>query len=144
MDNKEMKFEAAVDSYQDRDPIEVCKEMGLKYVVSTEFHLQLDIDSRYDYWKKNLEQVERDLPELVIDYLETKSKRGFQHVYIRVSKSLTYGERIALQLILGSDPVRERLALRRVLLDLFEHPIVLFETPNEFPKVKEYLGLTYD
>lgn len=49
----------------------------------------------------------------VVERQEWKSKGGNDHVRLRVNRSLTIEQRIALQACLGSDPKREVLSMAR-------------------------------
>lgn len=65
----------------------------------------------------------------------TESKSGNVHVYLRINKPLPVTARIAIQVALGSDPVKEALSLVRCLLGNGEAAIALFETPSEAVKL---------
>jgi hypothetical protein len=73
--------------------------------------------------------------------LMTTSKSGanHHHVYFRTVKPMGEAERIALQALLGSDPLREALGI--VHLQRGAIASVLFETPEEAKKVSDWRRL---
>jgi hypothetical protein len=75
----------------------------------------------------------------IISSLQTTSKSGNQHLYYRLNRTVTVPERIALQSLLGSDPIRETLSLVRWFTGS-EHEAItaLFETEKEAKKVKKW------
>lgn len=100
--------------------------------------LQLDIDSVEDYQRyKTLIPVLDKLVDIA-EILQIPSPGGKgHHIYIRlVNANLTIAERIAIQSILGSDPMRE-------LLSMFKNqnergiPILLFEKDTMVKKYAE-------
>ncbi len=122
------------------------KADGLEIVLPTSVQIQLDIDSpwtlesprtamgesRGDVHRLrkiigcNIKLLDRISLEIGIDYWSAwRSRNGNTHVMITLWCGLDVTERIALQALLGSDPMRELLNLRRVLCRA-EDPIALF------------------
>lgn len=94
--------------------------------------LQLDLDSEaaYEVYLKQVVRL-RELELLPVDVTldefasVRRSRSGNRHVIIKLFRPLPAEERIMLQALLGSDPVREALSLARVRAgNLF--PILLF------------------
>lgn len=75
--------------------------------------LQLDIDSdeQYEQYVYMLPVVKQVLgkPEAVYGVDEFKSNKGW-HIYVSIAEPLSFHQRVALQLMLGSDPMREAMA----------------------------------
>lgn len=118
--------------------LEDCKEttaenLNMKIVYPNANQLQLDIDSKEGYIQFNhILQSIKDSLDMEISFTQTVSKTGLPHKHVTVN--LPYNlhsdfERIALQLILGSDLKREILNLLRII-DGQEAPICFFE-PKE-------------
>lgn len=109
----------------------VARSKGLSIAVADDHTLQLDHDTAAQraQFEWMLPYVRRFLDVDITS--ETQSRSGedehHKHVYLRVAQALTPAERIALQTILGSDPMREWLNLVRVWGRVPE-PIQLFET----------------
>jgi len=103
---------------------------GLVVVPSTADTLQLDFDSEAAYE----EFLESRLPKLLNLYdvkrvYWTESASGNKHVYVVLPFESTPIERIALQAVLGSDPIRELLSIRRED-EGADNPSLFFEKPN--------------
>jgi hypothetical protein len=124
---------------------------GLQIVVPTSNQLQLDIDRPWpahralpesddgnivsaiihDHKMKPRQVLNRLLEEFeVIKWQAWKSSGGNCHVILTLGRELDIDKRITMQAILGSDPMREFLNLRRVLCGA-EDPIVLFKPPTD-------------
>jgi hypothetical protein len=98
------------------------------YPEPNQLQIDLDTDEQYQYYKKRLEDVERIL-EWDMSVKETPSKSGLPHRHITITvkdKVFTEWERIACQVMLGSDPVREGLNTLRMCYGV-ENPTRLFE-----------------
>lgn len=125
-------------------------ERGLQVVPSDDWHLQLDIDRPYkllDIKDDKLAEVERlfygESGMFSGESLITTSQHGNHHRYLRLSKPLPLPVRIALQALMGSDPVREMLSLLRAYgctEDLRTPQLVLFETDEEVGKAREFVA----
>lgn len=113
--------------------------MGLECFFPSAYEVFLDLDVGKDSSKPVLNtQVLRILGETVgvIDHLTTVSKSGkAKHMYVRVCEPLSEPERIAWQVCLGSDPVKEALSLKR-WREASEADTALFETPEQAQRVK--------
>lgn len=109
--------------------------------------LQLDLD------ENAIKQAEVDLiqrleefgllePPCDNKFLITVSPGGNRHLYIWLDRGLSLAQRIALQLLGGSDPVRELLSLMRELTPGRESTpeLCLFETPKEARRYKAWLN----
>jgi hypothetical protein len=88
----------------------------------------LDIDALHQ-----LEQFETRLKKFSKDYkventeiVESFSGPPHCHIYIRLEKPLPVMTRIFLQMWLGSDPIKEYLSVRRVMIG-DNHPILMLE-----------------
>jgi hypothetical protein len=105
-------------------------KVNCKVVYPAPNQLQLDLDSdlAYEYMQRRLEDVENRLQwEYEIDVRPSRSGLPHRHVYITVEdKTFDEWERIAMQVMLGSDPVREGLNALRLAAGQ-ERPTRLFE-----------------
>lgn len=106
--------------------IELAKEDGFEVVQSNDRTLLLDLDSA---WAR--EQFDRVLPivneHIGVDHVEEwSSKSGNTHVKVVLIQSLPIDMRVLLQAALGSDGVREALALVQHRNGC-EEPSVLFK-----------------
>jgi hypothetical protein len=127
--------------------------LGLKIVTATSYHLQLDLDSpeAFDRFEENFALLDEHFKRIgwEMQRLLTVSKSGNTHVYIRIvsegipgaaAQSFDIQQRIALQAALGSDGKRELLNLVRYYDDVDTRDnVVLFETPEEYIKVMDFL-----
>lgn len=100
---------------------------GMEVIDGTDHTLLLDLDN-----EAAIAQYHRMLPymkqfgaALHPDEWASKSGKG-RHVRIWLDKPATIHERIALQLLLGSDPFREMLSIRNVR-EGQANPIMLFK-----------------
>lgn len=101
---------------------------GDEVLVATDPHeLYIDIDGpdARKQFDRMLPIVEREYGCCVAQRWQSKTP-GHEHIIVRVTdREFTIAERIALQTILGSDPLRDLLTLKR-LHDGVEQPIRLF------------------
>jgi hypothetical protein len=83
--------------------------------------LFIDIDSKEEYaeYRIRKERLARMLPSLMVwsRYIEAPSRSGGDKLHCRItlSRNVTVTERLCLQAVLGSDPVREMLNIARLL-----------------------------
>lgn len=122
---------------------------GLKVFVADNHHLQLDLDKpktpkEVVHQEGEIWQILAEMWELT-EIHDTESQHGGVHRYIKLPDGLSEPVRIALQVILGSDPKRELLSLlRHVRAELGMSPgrphVVLFETAAEAQGVEQFLG----
>jgi hypothetical protein len=113
-----------------RDPYVVAEKEGLEVVLPDEYTLQLDIDTEaaYTTFIMNLRRMEKDT-DFYFKPFEmhwSKSGRPKCHVTLKSRTPMTIWQRIALQMVFGSDMERERLNIERVLLN-DPYPIAFFE-----------------
>lgn len=122
------------------------RESGYEVVIPTADQLQLDIDKTWPFPEpaingkrglhaihhgnaRSIEVLRRFQDEFTIARTEAwKSAGGNCHVVLTLAHNLELAQRIALQAILGSDPMRELLNLRRVLCSA-DDPVALFRPP---------------
>lgn len=69
--------------------------------------------------------------------LKTVSKGGNTHLYIKLDRGISQLERICIQLLLGSDPLRESYSLAKYWIGS-DAVTVLFERPSQAKKVEEW------
>lgn len=110
---------------------------------STVLQLDLDTDEAYATYQKNWPLVARFWDLTRIDALETRSKSGRKHVYVKTTSALKNATRIQLQAFLGSDATRELLSLSRLERAIWPAS-VLFETQEEAVRVKQFLDPVYE
>jgi len=100
--------------------------------------LQIDLDSEdaFQAHERLIKEFYQRLPpgeyQMSIPPVVTPSKSGYPHRHITLSfegRTFTEWERIGMQMMLGSDPVRERLNALRLACGV-EKPCRLFE-PKE-------------
>ncbi len=111
---------------------------GLDVVVPDDRTLTLDIDKPKDEFYDLLEpgyvdfiaQFKRLAKFSPVSIRTTTSKSGGTHVYIGMERPMSVPERIAFQVLLGSDIRRERCAMIRWLSEDPE-PLILFEKRGE-------------
>ncbi len=109
---------------------EIAAKQGMVAVIPLPNELQLDIDSPGATLQDLNQEVVAALADngiIFIGHLITKSKSGNTHIHLGLNKELDQGLRIALQAALGSDPVREALAVCRKR-EGSDTPCVLFES----------------
>lgn len=123
-----------VDDYDNMSFESVCaaaKKQGqvVKLPGSTELFLDIDSAEQFKRFTTVLNTVEFN-EDAVPTWTLSPSKKGYPHVHIIVDmkRGLEPLERIALQAILGSDPVRETISLAR-LRSGNPSPTVFFENP---------------
>lgn len=114
------------ESTQDR--IDDAIARGLHVVYSNEYVLQLDIDTPEEAAQfRRMKPFIRNLFGIVSE-IEVPSPSGKgTHAYLKMDKSMTIPQRIAIQACLGSDPYREALSLEGFMAGK-ERPVLLFET----------------
>lgn len=121
---------------------------GFEVVLPSSFEIQLDIDLPWRDTENFVSQpmsvfeiICRDRPRIreVLDRLlqrvvvtkwqAWRSAGGNCHVMLTMFRELELAERIALQAVLGSDPMREMLNLSRAWCQA-DDPIALFRPPH--------------
>jgi len=122
-------------------------DLGLECFFPLPNELVLDYDEEYEI------QVAKHLSNPVLNVLSTNSLRHFEeiltvpsksggnnyHVYVCVDMPLLPLTRIALQACLGSDPVKEALSVRRIMLGADDSAAVaMFETKESAKLVREW------
>jgi hypothetical protein len=109
------------------------KAQGLKMVVPRPNQLTIDLDEPTVplSFYQTLDKLSR-LWDLRIEKI-TSSKSGNKHIYLKTGENFTPAEKIAIQAILGSDPVREFLSLYRAQHSNLGAPSLLFEVPSRAP-----------
>lgn len=127
-------------------------EKGCIPVLPAANELQIDIDSAeaFEYFKERFENLKQDLidgdyTQLGIGINFSPISEGMwweswpsasglpnRHIIVRVpGKTFTDMERLVWQFALGSDPIREVMSFRRVLLGI-DNPFVLFKPKEKF------------
>lgn len=107
------------------------RSLGLAYKVATPTQLLLDLDTEHQkaQYAWMLPYLTRYLHVTVDRVTPGRTGKG-QHVYLTLPHPLSDVERLLLQAILGSDPMREWLGLLRVWGGA-KDPIQLFENPED-------------
>lgn len=128
----------------DEDPYEVVKklerEKGLRYrvVLPRDDELQIDIDNlealavfqgNYTRLREYWHHRWAGGCEMTCEVVPSKTEGHF-HITVRLPTEIDDQERIMLQALLGSDPVRELLSLVRIWAGLERPPTCFFE-PRE-------------
>ena len=100
--------------------------------VPDEDEVQIDIDTEEAYliFSHRLEEIKQLTPVDWVSEIISDSGPPHRHITLRFpGKKLSPLERIALQFVLNSDPIREKLSAYRVLLEQPE-PTVFARTPS--------------
>lgn len=120
--NKDDLFYALDPESRENDAEE--KDCDMIFPLDDELQLDLDTPEQMKIYKAALVSM----PQGVIKTIRTTDsiQDGHKHVYLKLSRKFTVLERIALQFMLGSDPMRESLGALRVLLEI-PNPVCLFE-----------------
>lgn len=128
------------------DVYELARQRGQLVVPSRRDFLALDIDdcSALGPTEANrriarVRQSPGDLGSFLGKTLQLDSRSGGYHVYIKLTKRLTDLERLVWQAALGSDPLKELLSARRRAEGIAPFS-VMFESPENYEKVMEFLG----
>jgi len=128
------------------------RESGCEVIVASPSQIQLDIDQPWPVWahlnsddpgidvlnvlaatagERNRDVLARLLEFVVVISWEAwRSTSGNTHIMLTLSHEFTPHERVAMQAMLGSDPMRELLNLRRVWCGA-DDPIALFRPKKE-------------
>lgn len=82
------------------------------YPEPNEIQLDIDTDEQYEVFLKRFNEVNGRFFEMTNTIL--KSKSGNRHVIITLPTFVSEWQRIALQFMFGSDPIRETLNIYRI------------------------------
>lgn len=125
------------------------KSRGFEIVLPSPSEIQLDIDMTWAAKHHKYTESSYEVSEIIrrrlgvnfkmygrlkheftiLRHQAWKSSNGNCHVVLTLGRELLPVERIAIQSMLGSDPMRELLNLRRVLCGA-EDPVALFMPPD--------------
>jgi hypothetical protein len=114
------------------DAVEKAKSKGKIIIEPTDNELQLDIDSKEQYNILAARMMELNENSHCIFHTQEFPSQGgawHKHIYLKLAVDTPILERIALQLFLGSDPVKEYLSLCLVKIG-DPHPVLMFENPD--------------
>ncbi len=122
------KWNTYFDSISSNDAFADAEKFGYTVVFPNENTLQLDIDSSeaFELYKGRFEKLKQWYRVKKVKIITSKSGGNCKHVYIELAESLSDLERIFLQLLLGSDYMRELLSLQRIRMG-DPHPTLFFE-----------------
>lgn len=100
----------------EREPEEVAQGLKLRAVFPKPNELFLDFDTQkqWEDFSRKAEIVMRSLPSFVYTVAWSKSGEPHRHVTCTIGRDVSPLERVALQAILGSDPIREALTYVRI------------------------------
>ncbi|MGD2065674.1 MAG: hypothetical protein PVI43_00710 [Candidatus Bathyarchaeota archaeon] len=111
------------------DAVEKAKSKGKIVIEPLENELQIDIDSKEQYilFATRMKELNENF-HCIFHSKELPSQGGDwrKHIYLKLAVDTPILERTALQLFLGSDPVKEYLSLCLVQIG-DPHPILMFE-----------------
>jgi len=90
-------------------------ELGYKIYYPENNELLIDIDTKeqYEQFKAKFSRLVKEFEDTTYSIIVSKSGYPHQHIIVKMGFDLNNSERIALQAILGSDPIREMLSLFR-------------------------------
>jgi hypothetical protein len=99
---------------------------SIKYAADNQLVIDLDIEAAYAIFEYQIKLFRKHF--YYIRYTVTPSKQGLphRHVVVELGQSYPLVTRIAMQSVLGSDPTRELLSVRRAL-DEEENVVIFFE-----------------
>ena len=105
------------------------EERGLPWIVirSDPQTLQIDIDSEeaYDTFKRIFGLIQQYI-EFTLVVVKKSKTSGHKHITLRMGKTMPAYERILLQSVLGSDPMREALNYLDITMGI-KDPIFFYE-----------------
>lgn len=114
------------------DAVEKAKRLGLLLVKPTDTQVFVDIDSPEALliFHQRLVVFQRIYRESYVEKVSPSQTIGHYHAIVEIPEMKCIGqhERIALQAILGSDPLRDTLAIYHGRAG-YEHTSVFFEKP---------------
>lgn len=114
----------------DEDCRKIAEERGCEVVFADDYTLQLDLDTdeAYDHFVFAFERLEEEeVLQSVAGWQEWRSRSGKgRHVQIALADPMPLEQRIMVQALLGSDPMRETLNLIRGRKGVAE-PVRLFK-----------------
>ena len=112
----------------------LAEELGCLCVSPEDNELLLDTDGNNvgDTATTKLILISKGLN--IVSTLRTVSRNGNSHLYIRLDRKVTDIERICLQVLLGSDPLRESYSLAKWWSGS-DGITVLFERPQQYRRV---------
>lgn len=131
-DEAETTDPAAYDDDRFVSGAELAEAQGLKIVYSKPDELFLDFDP-----EEQLRDVDVRAEKLAEwgalsnegkTIRVSKSGRPHRHVRYTLTRAFTPTERILMQMFLGSDPIKEGMAFKRILTGVTDNPIRLFMT----------------
>lgn len=133
------------------DVEDIAANLGLVCFIPTSYELILDLDGTTKPGNGSSAELNNRVLEVLIENgidvlstLETTSKSGNKHVYIRTKKSISRCWRLTIQAALGSDPIKEVLSALRDMQGVGEASTTLFETPSEAERVRAWRKLIHD
>ncbi len=112
------------------------KSLGLVLFTPLPHELFIDLDGDAVLNWRVLERI-KEATWTVDNMLETISKSGNKHVYLRIAFEVNPTEAAALQAALGSDPLKEYLTIMQIRSGCGA-PIALFEKPHQAERVTEW------
>lgn len=119
------------------DATEIATSMRLVAFFPEGDEVFIDLDKGTEL-NERVVQVLADNGVIITGRLETISRGGNRHLYLRFNKKLDVAETIAIQAVLGSDSIKEALSLIRVLEGSRCAAIALFERPIQARRVEKW------
>lgn len=116
------------DSLKNEKAFEKAQQENLDIVFPKDNELQIDIDNEHSYilFLNQLTILAKYLQLLNVEEHPSKGGSPGRHITVRLGKSFTPLERLALQAMLGSDRIRELLGFIRLYRGE-QHPTLFFE-----------------
>lgn len=102
-------------SKQDAEQVAASMGQVCFFPQTDEIFLDLDTNKTGREYSLEVESTLCNNDILILGSLDTKSKNGNRHRYLKINRPLTSVERITVQACLGSDPVKEILSLLRCI-----------------------------
>lgn len=132
----------SIQVYTEEEAKALAAESGCECMFPEKCELFLDVDVKV---RSNADRIIRRVWSAMVENgvvssgnaQFTTSKGGNIHVYLHTTFPLDHLTRIALQAMLGSDPIKELLSLRR-LEEGSTIPVLLFELPDQAKLVEEW------
>lgn len=106
------------------------KGLVLKFPADNELFVDIDTDTDFAVFQKQLATLMLHVPVLGFDTTSSNSGGAHRHVVVRLGRNVVDDvERVLLQAVLGSDRLRELLSFVRIRSGVRVSPTVFFERP---------------
>lgn len=115
-----MIIDPQYEAWQQEEFLEACKDKGITIFVPEDYQLILDMDTQeqMDRLPAKIERLNIMLARaenaVEVVSVDPSTTTGHKHVLLELNAPLDVARRVAIQMFLGSDPVKEFLSLERI------------------------------